>query len=288
MGPAVATSPAPDPYALFTAARAAVSRARYPDRVDYTIAVTGLDGSTPRVDHYRAVSRPDEDLVDVAPISQEQAAHPPSVPHGFNFAFTGAVCGGKCETGSATVKVPAGRPAPSADLLGVPLLAPTYMFGLAYQRPTAGGAQAVSTETLPVIAVVSSSARDYAVTLADTPLVDGAPTYHLRLTPLRKPHDNRLRELWIGAADYLPRKAIVAGNFTLAPFVDVPWTVDFSVIAGAPFIARERADATLYLEHRQVVRDASIAFENVDEPNATIYGRPLIAPNRTDTTLLEP
>ncbi len=285
---AATTPPTLDPYTVFLRARSAVTAAHYPRRVDYTIAVAGLDGATPRGNHYRATSRPDENLVNVASISQEEAASPPPVPHGFNFAFTFGVCGGRCETGSAMVKIPAGHPSPSPDLLGVPLLAPTYMFGLAYQRQRERDAETVAPSNLPVIAVVSSAARDYAVTLVDTPVLDGTPSYHLKLTPVRKPKENRLRELWVDADDYLPRKAIVAGNFTLAPFVDVPWTIDFAVIAGAPFISQESAAATLYLAHRRVVRNATITFQNIGEAGGTIYDMPLVTPETESTTLIEP
>ncbi|MGA8533768.1 MAG: hypothetical protein WB615_06650 [Candidatus Tumulicola sp.] len=288
MQPATVAPPALDPYGLFLQARSAVSSTQYPHRIDYTIAVTGLDGTVERSNHYRASYRSDEDQVNVAPISQEEAAKPPPVPHGFNFALTAAICGGRCETGSATMAFPAGHPATSPDLIGVPLLAPTYMFGLTYQPQGERTAQIVLPSNIPVIAVVSSRSRDYAVTLLDSPVVEGALCYHLRLTPLRKPKANRLRELWIGTNDYLPRKAIVAGNFTLVPFVDVPWTVDFSVVAGAPFIRQESANATLYLTHRRVVRDALISFENVAVAGAAIYDVPLIAPDTTTTTLTEP
>ncbi len=115
------------------------------------------------------------------------------------------------------------------------------------------------------------------------------PTYHLALTPLRRPKDNRLRELWVGANDYLPRKAVISGNFTIRPLVDVPWTIDFAVVDGAPYIARESAAATLYMEHRRVIRSAVIAFDDIREPSG-IYDRPLVepAPTETSTLLREP
>ncbi len=285
---AASAPPVLDPYALFLRARSAVTSVQYPHRIDYTIAVSGKDGTVARSNHYRASYRADGDQVNLAPISAEEAAKPPLVPHGFNFVFTASVCGGRCETGSDTLAFPAGRPAASPDLIGVPLLAPTYMFGLTYQRRGERSAQIVPPSNIPVIAVVSSNSRDYTVALVDSPVIDGGPCYHLWLTPLRKPKANRLRELWIGTSDYLPRRAIVAGNFTLAPFVDVPWTIDFSVVRGAPFIRDERANATLYLAHRQVVRDALISFENVAVAGATIYDMPLVAPEATPTTLIEP
>ena len=129
-----------------------------------------------------------------------------------------------------------------------------------------------------MIAVVSTRTRDYAVTLLDDPLLEGVPTYHLKLTPLRKPKANRLRDLWVDASDYLPRQAVVAGNFTDAPLTDVPWTISFAIFEGAPVIASETADTTLYLPHRRVVRDASIAFENIHEPSGSLVGEPLVEP----------
>ncbi|HEY1653492.1 MAG TPA: hypothetical protein VGF86_00085 [Candidatus Tumulicola sp.] len=281
-------APAPtavDPYALFLRARSAVSSARYPDKLDYTIAIAGVDGATPRENHYRASARPAEDVVDVAPLSVEQAAQPPPVPHGFNVTLNISISGGR-GSGVGTYVIPLGRPAASPDLLGVPLLTPTYSFGLARWAPKHDFATAES--PLPVIAVVSTGARDYSVTLVDEPVLDGSPTYHLKLVALRSPKVNRLRELWAGESDYLPRKAVVAGNFTLAPLVDVPWTIDFSVIAGAPFVSRETADAPLYMPHRRVVRDATISFDDVREAGATLVDRPLLAPNVDDTTLTEP
>jgi hypothetical protein len=275
-----------DAYALFLHARSAVTAAQYPQRIDYTIAVTGLDGQIPRTNHYRADTDVTTNEVRVFSMSEEELAAPAPVPHGFNVNLSAFLCGGRCETGSVTVHEPVG-PAPRAfDLIGVPKLSPVYAFGLAF--PHYGGSSTIAESTLPTIAVVSTKTRDYDVAIVDTPSIDGIPTYHLRLTPLRKPKDNRLRELWIGVTDYLPRRAVVSGNFTLAPLVDVPWTIDFVVRDGAPYVAREAAGATLYLPHRRVVRDAAIAFENVDESDGSFLHRPLIEPENDDYTLSEP
>jgi hypothetical protein len=277
----------PHAYDLFAHARSAISSARYPASIDYTIAISGLDGQTPRANHYRAYSRPAEGIIDVAPVSAEEEAHP-TVVHGFNFALTATVCGGRCETGVGQVSEPVGRTPDSADLVGVPLLEPTYAFGLKYPQAR-GKPQTGESSTLPTIAVVATQTRDYDVTLVDEPQLDGTPTYHLRLRPLREPHDNRLRELWIGTNDFLPRHAVIAGDFTIAPLVDVPWTVDFTVADGCPYITDEKALAPLYLAHRRVVRDAAIAFENVrDASAASFFHRPLIEGDPDATTLVEP
>jgi hypothetical protein len=270
--PADQTPATIDAYSIWLRARSAVTSAQYPSRLAYTIGVSGLDGERPVADHYRASADPGDGAIRIFPISDEQLAKPP-VPHGINVNIFG---------------ISVGHPAPYQDLLGEPLLEPTYMFGLRYKklRPASSSPQAEG--SLRIIAIVSSGSPDYRVSLIDTPLLGGVPTYHLGLRPLRKPKDNRLRELWIGSNDYLPRKAIVAGNFTFAPLVDVPWSVDFSVVNGAPYVTRESAVDTLYLAHRRVVREATIAFENIREPDGTIYDMPLVEPEIKDTTLVEP
>ncbi len=77
---------------------------------------------------------------------------------------------------------------------------------------------------LPVIATVSTKDRDYSASPIGDAVLDGVDTYYLSLVPLRRPKVNRL-----------PRQAVLAGNFTMAPLIDVPWMVGFSVINGAPF-----------------------------------------------------
>jgi len=267
----------PEAYTIWLHARSAVTRATYPARIDYTITVSGLDGTRVATDHYRASCNPNDGTMRVFPISDEELAQPPPVPHGANWSVAAGLYG-------AFVKIPVGRPASSPDLLGVPLLQPTYAFGLRYRSQT----QPVGTDAappLPVISIVSTQSADYRVALIDTPTIDGVATYHLALTPLRRPKDNRLRELWVGATDYLPRRALVSGNFTTRPLVDVPWMIDFGVRDDAPYISRESTAATLYMEHRRVIRSTVIAFEDIREPSG-IYDRPLVEPAPTETTTL--
>jgi hypothetical protein len=271
-------------YSIWLRARSAVTSAEYPRRVAYTIAITGLDGATPAADHYRAVCSPDDGTIRVFSISDEQLAQPP-VPHGVNMHVSIALSTGRLTP--AVASIPTGHPAPYQDFLGWPILAPTYTFGMRYSAGIAAPSSP-DQSSLRVIAIVSAQAADYRVTLIDTPVVDDVATYHVSLTPLRRPKDNRLRELWIGENDYLPRKAVLAGNFTVAPLVNVPWTVDFSIVNGAPYIARERAEQTLYLAHRRVVRDAVVAFQDIREPDGSLYDTPLIEPEQDDSTLVEP
>lgn len=279
---APATPPAVDAWSIFAHTRSAVTGVQYPWRLDYTIAVSGLDGEKPVADHYRASCDLSDGTIKLFPISDEQLAAPPPVPHGFNVSISIAFYGGG-------FTIPVGHPAPYQDLIGEPLIAPTYMFGLRYSG-VPYNVKPVGNEptTLPVIATVSTQNRDYAVTLAGTAVLDGVAVYDLQLKPLRKPKDNRLRELWVGTSDYLPRKAVVAGNFTTAPLVDVRWTIDFTVANGTPYVTREAAQQTLYLAHRRIVRDAVVAFESMSEPGRSIYDQPLVAPGDSSSTISEP
>ncbi|MDQ2864626.1 MAG: hypothetical protein M3R51_00205 [Candidatus Eremiobacteraeota bacterium] len=169
--------------------------------------------------------------------------------------------------------------------MGVPLLSANYDFGLRAPRVPE---KHVANETgpLPVIASVVSQSRDYDVTMLGTETLKEASVFHLGLRPLRDPGRYRLRELWIDETNHLPVQAIVAGNFTLAPMTDVPWRVDFQIISNVWNVSKESALATLYLAHQRVVREASIDFDNVTEPDG-IYG-PAVEPEATSTTLLEP
>jgi hypothetical protein len=260
---AVIAGPATDAYAIFLHARAAVSAAQYPLALAYTIAVSGNAGSSSQTNHYRAFYSPDDGK--------------------FKISWNAGAGG---ETGTATA--PAGRPEGAPDLIGVPLLTPTYMFGLNYEslgRPAAIS----SSSSLPTIAVVGVGRPTYSVALAGTATIDGTETYELNLTPLHDPKTNRLRTLWVGVADYLPRKAIVAANFTIAPLDDVPWTIGFSVVDGVPLITDERPSQTLFMPHHHAVSDVSIAFENVHQADDTILREgELLRQAPSSTALVEP
>ena len=279
-----------DAYSLWDRARAAVTSAAYPHRIAYTIAISGFDGETLVSDHYRASFDPNDGTIRLFPISDEESAKPP-VPHGFNM-FLGLRNRLRLR-GIFDLKI--GHSPPDQDLLGEPHLTPTYMFGIPYaaDTPEAPDTPAPRTDSptdggsLPLIASVSSRTADYRVSLVDLSTMDGVLTYHLALDPLRRPHEHRLRELWIGAADYLPRRAVIAGNFTQAAFDNAMWTIDFSVFDRAPYISREIAGGTLALPHQRIVRDAVIAFTDIRAP-ADMYDTPLLDPKLNRSSLVEP
>lgn len=269
-----------DAYWLWDRTRSAVTSAAYPRRIVYTIAISGFDGQTAVTEHYHASCDPNDGTVRIFPISDEAAKSPPT-PHGFNMLLGLR----KPRRLGGIFSFALGHPPPYQDLLGVPDLAPTYMFGIRYP-PAPRTTSPPDNDSLRVIATVTSR-NDYSVSLVDLSPIEGMLTYHLRLNPLRHPREDRLRELWIGAADYLPRKAVIAGDFTQAPFVDVEWTVNFSIIEGAPYVRSETAAAALALPHRRNVRGAVVAFTDIGEPSS-IYDVPLFEPELNGSLLVEP
>lgn len=105
--PAVIASPAADAYAIFQRTRSAVSAMR----TNHYVASCGDGGS-----------------ILVSSISQEEVANP-STPRGTDFSIHFYLAGGR-GSGTSDTSISVGRPASSADVLGVPILTPTYMFGL--------------------------------------------------------------------------------------------------------------------------------------------------------------
>lgn len=279
-----ALPPTRDPYAIFMRARSAITMAQQrAPLIEYTISVSGFDGTGLRTNHYRASYRPEVNEIDVDAISLEESREAPPVIRDFDVRPQQAGCECQPDDGGP-LSVSVGNPDRSPDLLGVPRLTPTYMFGL--DAPAVSNHLGHALSSGPRVIAVVSTELNYAVTLVDEPAIDESPTYHLRLTPLRDPKGLRLRELWIGALDYLPRRAVIEGNFTTAPLTDVPWIIDFSVMNGEPVIVRETA-AALFLPHQQVVRDVVVAFEDIGE-RRRLSGAPLIDPVLADPALLEP
>ncbi len=282
------TSPNPTDaaYQIWMHTRAAVTEARYPARLSYDIAITGLDGEQFVINHYVASCDPDTGAIRVFPISEEQLAQPAPVPRGVNTYFTIRISNGG--GAPALIVVPMGHPVATFDLLGDPILSPTYMFGIPFHAKSVSPQTTANSNAPTVIADVSSTLPQYRVTLLDSPTVDDVSTYHLMLTPLRDPKVNRLRELWVGVNDSLPRQAIIAGNFTAPPLVDVTWKITFAVVDAVPYVSSETAASTLFLPHRRVVRDAVVSFVGVREASGSLYGQPLTRPDIDDTSLIEP
>ncbi len=251
-----------DAYSLYLRTRSAVSSAAYPQRIAYTIAITGDENGNLRTNHYRANCDPVENTIRVFPMSDEQLAEPEHLPQGINFYVQGHY-------------ESFGRVATPPDLIGVPVISPTYMFGLTHKASWSAARDEVPSK-IPTIAIVSSQPAEYRVASAGGDNVNGIMTDHLILTPIRDPQNNRLRDLWVSQATYLPVRASISGNFTTTPLVNVPWTVDFSTLDGAPYVTSESADGVLSFPHNRSIVDLHVAFENVHEQSGLAFDSPLV------------
>ena len=273
-GPLAAGSVSPDPYAIFARARQYFEAQRYPQYLDYDVAVEVFEGGRERIERYSSAYDATSGNIWVDPVSDYELAHPAS-GRGVNVSLLGLGT----------------KPEPPVDFLGVPRVTPTYSFGIAKfvavspPRPKTDAelvaevrrafndpdprAKAVATPSpdasngLREIAAVTVYRRDYRITLVGEDVLDGVSCYHLALAPLRARDGRlRLRDVWIEEHTFATKRLREAINFTDGPGTSVPWTVDFADVGGARYVARERADAPM--SYRGLVfTNAAISFENI-------------------------
>jgi hypothetical protein len=263
---------APDPYQIFANARAFWMSQRYPDRIDYTIAVAVTEGGHPRIERYRADYDAVNGTISVDPTSDYELAHPVK-PSGI-------------DVGILLWRID--KPLPAIDFLGVPRLAPTYSFGMApfvpAPTPTPFNSAALvqqireqfhdpdpratapptpdAQEQLKEIATVVAHNRDYVVSLLGTDTIDGHPCYHLGLQPVRDPGRYRIREAWIDERTYAPWQLKDATNFVGGPATRVPWMIHFADLDGAHYISEEDAQAPIAASG-EIYTKTAVRFENV-------------------------
>lgn len=224
----------------------------YPRYLSYSVVISG-DGAAGTVTNtYASFADTIGDTVNVHATSVEEAAHP-YVPRGANVnvnlkvsytrhpeLFSPPIAEG--DNGdiyvSKTVRVTKRE---QFDLLGVPLLSPTYSFGLRPNDAAQRNASAAPQPGLKTIASMTAVRRDYDVVYTGVEAVDGTSCYHLTLTPRRDPARFRLRGLWIGEQSYATRQALVQGNFTAGPGPALPWLIHFAEIDNATYVTREDA-----------------------------------------------
>lgn len=272
--PAPRGTSAPDPYGIFENAQAFWLNQQYPPYLSYDVAVTVDEGASVRTQRYASGFDATNGAIWVDPVSDYELAHP-HVVHGMNFALAG---------------VRIGKPEAPVDFFGVPVLAPTYTFGIApfvaAQPPDSqeSAAQLVAAvrrafhdpyrqgrtpppatgthDQLPEIEHAVVTSHVYDITLAGEESVGGHLCYHLVLHPLRDPHRYRLRELWIDVQSDATWRLREALNFVDGPGTSVAWTVNFTNLAGAQYIGDENADAPV--RYRGLLyRHVTIAFEGL-------------------------
>jgi hypothetical protein len=274
-GATCAAAPAPDPYVIFDHARHAAAAQQYPAYLAYTVAVNVTEGGVDKSRHYHLVYDSQNGTVDVDPVSDEERAAPP-VPNGVVVHLQPR------RQNKVIYDKKVGNPGEALDFLGVPLVTPTYTFGLdaagASETGENSGAliaqirkefndptpvdklrEEVTTGPIKVIAVETSRTREYTIRLAGTETISGHECYHLLLTPNGDPKRLRLRELWVDAQSYQPWQLLNAGNFTGS---QANWLVTFAQIGGSTYVVSETAQAPIGVGDHHY-QHASVAFESI-------------------------
>lgn len=270
--------PGPDPYDIFARARERWARQSYPRYLSYAVVISG-DSTAGRVTNtYASFADTRSGTINVRAVSAEEAAHP-YVPHGtsvnvkLKISYTRhpklfSAPGAEGDDGdihvSKNVRVTKRE---QYDLLGIPLLSPTYSFGLLPQGAAPQNVQAMPPPGLKTIASVTAVRRDYDIAYDGTDAVDGAACYHLALTPRRDPAHFRLRELWIDEQRYATRQARVQGNFTAGPGPTLMWLIHFADVGSVTYITREDAMQPLRYLGR-TYSSVSVAFSMIQSAAA--------------------
>lgn len=280
----VAAENPPSADAIFLRAREAADTP-CDARLAYHVVVSATVAGRPLANRFAATFDGDVDALDVARFDDAELAHP-AVPHGTNLAITltlgtGAGLGGGVgphETGglphlSEVLTQKLNRDPPTEELLGVPMLSPTYTFGLrspsspnATPEPSAGASPDPSLRTIAT--ATASYLRDYAVTLAGVEPIAGTTADHLRLVPRRDPTRYRLRDVWVDAATDAVLQIVTDGNFVAGPPTRAMWRVVYRDVAGCRAIASETALAPLDYGRDRIYRDTTIVFDYDAAPGA--------------------
>lgn len=286
---------APNPYDIYEGAEAFWLSQQYPPYLDYDVAVTVHEGGAVRTQRYASSYDATSGAIWVDPVSDYEEAHP-HVPRGVNVSIVGFRIG---------------KPEAPTDFIGVPILAPSYSFGMApfvpasppdsqpeaaaivaqvrreFHDPYPKGRRALASapSALPEIAHAVVTERTYTIALVNEEIVDGHLCYHLALAPTRDPGRYRLRELWVDERTGATWKLREALNFVEGPGTTVSWTVRFADIGGAQYIADESADAAMHYRGL-IYTSVAVAFESVHPVDVPQEHPVYVAP--TMDTLREP
>jgi hypothetical protein len=287
LSPAQAEAPH-DPYQIFARSRAYWLHQRYPPLLEYTVAVTVLEGGRVKQERYWSAYDSTSGQIAVDSVSDYERAHPTYAASGVNL--------------NIPLLSSLSKPQPPTDFLGVPLLAPNYTFGMAdipktnpagesdldrvqdvrtqFHDPTPVDRAAVpspSSGALPVIEKETVYGRNYRITLAGIESTYGVPAYHLHLQALHDPGRYRLEELWVDAHNFAPIQLVERMNFIDGPGTGVPWRVRFGSDAGALYIYDEAALKPMRYKGL-VYPQASLAFENIHAVDELSRPPPLFDP----------
>ncbi len=265
----------PDPYGIFAQARQVWAQQRYPDYLTYTVAVDVTENGVPKAKHYHLAFDSTNGKIGVNPISDEEQAAPPD-PNGVTIHLIPK------RNFQPLMDKRVGNPGEAVDFLGVPIVSPTYSFGMTLASsqgdepsgdplvdqirkefndpvPASKAEQSVTSGSDKTIASVTAFSRRYTIEFAGIETLNGVQCYHLKLTPNYDPQKLRLRELWVETHTYDTVQLVSAGNFAASK---VPWLITFDDVNGAQYISSETALAPVGVGDHRYER-ASISFEQI-------------------------
>ncbi len=143
---------------------------------------------------------------------------------------------------------------PDAEPIRVdePRIAPVSNFGITGRGgPAPSPAPGTTATPLPSpvdlreIGRVEANARNYRIDVVGTETIANAPALHLRLTPVRDPEINRLRDLWLDPATDRTIQLDVQGILNGKPYDGIRWTVHYVVLDGRNYVQQIVADEPL-------------------------------------------
>lgn len=278
----VSSAPHPDPYQIFAHARQVWAAQQYPQYLTYTVAVDVTEKGVDKSKHYHLSYDALSGQIHVNPVSDEEKQAPPD-PNGVTFHLIPR------RDFKPLMDKKVGNPGEAVDYLGVPMISPTYSFGMTLDAgpsdassdplvqqirkqfndpiPPAKAKAMAADEKVKTISSVTSFLQRYTITLAGIDTIDGRECYHLLLKPNYDPNRLRLRELWVDEQTYQTMQLISAGNFIQSP---VPWRITFDDIGGALYIASEVALAPVGVgDHRY--EHASVSFESITKAPRPVH-----------------
>jgi len=249
-------------YQIFEHAKRVLQAQTYPDPIFYRTTIHVCDGGKDELEHFHAEAFSSGDVRVEGISDEEQAA--PHKSNGVNFKLSFSIgwnTGAGGQTGTATAD--AHRKEASPDYLGVPLISPSYSFGLTWEHAGNPKPSPGSASNLPTIATVTAIDHVYNASLLGTETIGGLYSYHLQLQPTSHPDRYRIRDLWVDAYTYQIVQLQTQGNFTNAPMSSVPWLVTFQNVDGGSYIKDETALDPLVFHHDRTFSTASISFDDI-------------------------
>ncbi len=134
------------------------------------------------------------------------------------------------------------------------------------------------------IAHVEANTRDYQIDYVGTDAIAGAPALHLKLTPLRNPELNRLRDVWVDPSTYRTVQLNVQGLLGGKPYDSVEWTIHYVLLDGRNYVQQIVADEPLHFGFDTTVPKFEFDFVDYHFPTSVpqfTFNRSLTGPSRS-------